>query len=209
MYTTATFETMRNFLKPYNTKNPVSYRILVGVDGNYGIGKKNALPWHFKKDLQYFYKMTTTNTTKQQHEEPCVIMGKNTWCSLPYKPLKKRQNIILSRTTTTTRTELGGNCEKGENNPLVFECPLRLDHYLNVNSIQNPWVIGGESIYNFYLHYMNVDRVYMTKIHNTYDCDTFFPYEYLEKFTLQEEQCVMENDVSLSFQTYVRRENIV
>lgn len=51
------------------------------------IGKDNELPWHSKADLQRFKKLTTGNV---------VIMGRNTWESLPSKPLKDRINIVVT-----------------------------------------------------------------------------------------------------------------
>lgn len=70
-----------------------------------GIGIDNKLPWKpLKDDIKYF-KDLTTNTTAHldlSHHNMgyvnSVIMGKNTWLSLPtkYKPLPGRLNIVVS-----------------------------------------------------------------------------------------------------------------
>lgn len=58
----------------------------------HGIGLNNRLPWHIKRDLEFF-KTTTT-------DEPntVVIMGRNTWESLPsnHRPLSDRINIVVT-----------------------------------------------------------------------------------------------------------------
>lgn len=50
------------------------------------IGVDNTLPWRCPEDLAYFKRVTLGHT---------VIMGYNTWKSLPYKPLKDRHNIVV------------------------------------------------------------------------------------------------------------------
>ena len=64
--------------------------MIVALCNHGGIGKNNQLPWHFKKDMQYFSKLTRGNGNN------AIVMGKNTWNSLPINPLPKRENIILS-----------------------------------------------------------------------------------------------------------------
>ena len=54
---------------------------------NGGIGKNGRLPWHIPEDLQNFKKLTLDST---------ILMGRNTWESLPRRPLPKRRNIVLS-----------------------------------------------------------------------------------------------------------------
>ena len=64
-------------------------KLIVAICKNGGIGYKNKIPWHLKKDLQHFKKMTIGNNNN------AVIMGNNTWKSLNNTPLPKRTNIIL------------------------------------------------------------------------------------------------------------------
>ena len=54
-----------------------------------GIGLDNKMPWFYKEDLKRFYKLTTVDNS-------CVVMGRNTWDSLPKKPLGKanKYNIV-------------------------------------------------------------------------------------------------------------------
>lgn len=57
------------------------------------IGKDNLIPWHSPQDLRMFQRETMGGA---------VIMGRRTWESLPFKPLKNRMNIVVSRDVTLT-----------------------------------------------------------------------------------------------------------
>ena len=90
-------------------------KLIVAMCKNGGIGYRNEIPWKIKKDLLYFrnkttgeygkymrnIKNSTTNTSvsiENDLKKNAIIMGKNTWLSLPKypDPLKNRDNIILS-----------------------------------------------------------------------------------------------------------------
>ena len=61
--------------------------LIVAVADNNAIGVKGDLPWHLSEDLKYF-KRTTSGCP--------VIMGRTTYFSLPFRPLKGRKNIVLN-----------------------------------------------------------------------------------------------------------------
>lgn len=61
---------------------------IVATDNSLLIGVNNRLPWKCKEDLRYFKETTMCHI---------VVMGKNTWNSLPGK-LEGRINIVLSTT---------------------------------------------------------------------------------------------------------------
>ncbi|GAA6164923.1 dihydrofolate reductase [Pelagimonas sp. KU-00592-HH] len=62
--------------------------LIVARDRNGAIGKDNDIPWRVREDLAFFQRETSGGA---------VIMGRNTWDSLPFKPLKNRLNIVVSR----------------------------------------------------------------------------------------------------------------
>jgi dihydrofolate reductase len=68
--------------QPLLTAGPIA-RARNGV-----IGRDGALPWRLRSDLAIFKQLTMGKP---------VIMGRNTWESLPRKPLPGRTNIVLSR----------------------------------------------------------------------------------------------------------------
>lgn len=61
--------------------------LIVARDRNGAIGKNGDIPWRAPEDLAFFQRETTGGA---------VIMGRNTWDSLPFKPLKNRLNIVVS-----------------------------------------------------------------------------------------------------------------
>lgn len=149
---------------------------------NRGIGYNNALPFHFKKDLQYFSRMTTGGT----HENNCILMGRKTWESLPYKPLKNRENIVITRDDTI---------------PNSFRSVDKSLEYCREKGFDNVWVIGGSSIYEHFLRHNLAKWLYVTKIDGDYECDTFFP-EIGKEWELVSSNKIVERNAELDFQKY-------
>lgn len=126
--------------------------LIVAISKNNVIGFENAMPWHYKEDLEYF-KKTTLNST--------VLMGSKTFKSiLKYlkKPLPKRKNVIAS---------LSGynypGCETVDDLPkYIKNFPLNDDLF----------IIGGKIIYDLTIDL--VDRLYITHIDKEFTGDTFF-----------------------------------
>ncbi len=65
----------------------VTLSLIVARARNGVIGNKGGLPWSLKDDMAFF-KRTTMGCP--------VIMGRNTWESLPQRPLRGRDNIVLT-----------------------------------------------------------------------------------------------------------------
>ena len=69
--------------------------LIVARARNGAIGKGNTIPWHAPEDLAAFQRETTGGA---------VIMGRRTWESLPFKPLKNRLNIVVTRDASVWET---------------------------------------------------------------------------------------------------------
>uniref|UniRef100_A0A6C0EX17 dihydrofolate reductase n=1 Tax=viral metagenome TaxID=1070528 RepID=A0A6C0EX17_9ZZZZ len=96
----------------------MNVKIIVAMCKNRGIGYHNNIPWCIKEDMVYFANKTggayakfakdenniILNNTKPNIKKNAIIMGKNTWMSLPTsrRPLKNRDNIILSTSMSET-----------------------------------------------------------------------------------------------------------
>lgn len=124
---------------------------IVAVYEDWGIGKDGTQPIALKADRKFF-RQTTKGYT--------VIAGRRTVEDFPGKqPLPGRENILLTRGTGDfPGFHLCGSVEE------VLEA---------VKNTPQVMVIGGESVYRQMLPYC--DRVYVTRIHTTVPCDTWFP----------------------------------
>lgn len=126
--------------------------LIVAISENNAIGKSGDLLCHLPNDLKYFKQLTTDAT---------VVMGKNTFLSLPRRPLPNRRNIVLTRDTAFAyeNTEVAHSIEE-----------LRL----MLHEQENVFIIGGGKVYEQFLPI--VDKLYITHIHYSWeDADTFFP----------------------------------
>lgn len=152
-------------------------KIIVAFDNNNGIGLLNKLPWKINEDMKKFVNLTKGNGKN------AIIMGKNTWMSLPNKPLIDRYNIVISRT-------LDNNLN---NNISVFN---NIEEAINFckDKFEDVWVIGGEKIYNEFLNKNLIDKLYITEINKNYKCDTFFPRIDENKYKLIENTIIYDNN---------------
>ena len=125
--------------------------IIAAVAKNRAIGFENKLIYWLPNDLKRFKQLTTGHT---------IIMGRNTYDSLPKGALPNRRNIVLS----TTVKELPG-CD-------VFPT---LDAALkSCAPDEDIYIIGGASVYRQALPL--ADRLCLTEIDDTpAEADTFFP----------------------------------
>jgi len=137
--------------------------MIVAFCKNHGIGYKNKLPWYLPNELKYFRRKTSTG------DNNIVVMGRNTWESLPNKPLKNRKNIILSNS-------LNNNDLKIYNNTICVSNIESLDNTLNyLMNDHKIWLIGGKSIYDYYIEHPKLDKIYVTYINNYFLYDVQFP----------------------------------
>ena len=125
--------------------------IIVAVAKNYAIGKNNQLLWHISEDLKWFKKNTAGHT---------VIMGKNTFYSLPIRPLPKRRNIVIS--------DIKGEQIEG------CEMAYSIDEAIALADSNNEnFIMGGASIYKQFFPLSQ--KLYITWVNADYNADTFFP----------------------------------
>ena len=136
--------------------------IIVGKDNNNNIGYQNKLIYGIPEDLQYFRNITSF--TKDKNKKNAIIMGRKTWDSIPskIKPLKKRLNIILSRTERKENPE-------SPNNEIKWYSSLQksiIGTRKNKN-IENIFIIGGESLYKQTFQLLPIiDYLYITEINH-------------------------------------------
>jgi len=163
-------------------KKPIS--IIVAIAENYAIGKDNDLLWHISDDLKRFKRLTTNHP---------VIMGKNTFYSLPFRPLPKRTNIVLSD-------------KAGE---LIEGCVMAYsieDAIEKMDAHTENFIMGGGSIYKQFIPL--ADKLYITRVHRQFEADTFFPEIDLEIWKLIESEYnepEKEGSFSFTYEIYERK----
>jgi dihydrofolate reductase len=157
--------------------------IIVAVAENFVIGKNNDLPWHIPADLKRFKKITVGHP---------VIMGKNTYLSLPKRPLADRVNVVI---TDDPNDEFDG-CKIVHS----IRDAIRL-----TKPEEESFVIGGASVYRQFLPF--ADRLYLTLIHKKVEGDVFFPeINFSEWVELSREDLPYDGSLgfSYSYVTYER-----
>jgi len=158
--------------------------IIAAIAKNRAIGKGGDLIWHISNDLKHFKEITTNG---------CVLMGYNTYASLPgRKALPKRRNIILSNHITTV--------------PEGFEVVSSISKALELlKDVPEIFVIGGGMIYEQFLPMAN--KLYLTRIDKKFEADTFFPIVNYEDWELTELQVIDDDpqiDCEYRFETWER-----
>ena len=190
--------------------------IIAAVAKNRAIGYKNKLIYWLPNDLKRFKALTTGHT---------IIMGRNTFLSLPKGALPNRRNILLSRSAFTSPPKLGGVRgglrsaegrllpEGRKNNSQCSSLYPGCDVYPSLEEAlahctpdEDIYIIGGASVYRQALPL--ADRLCLTEIDDTpAEADTFFPpYKGEWQEESREDHPVDDrHDFPYSFVDYVRK----
>lgn len=77
----------------------ISTNVVVCALQDGGIGCKGKIPWRLAKDMKYFRELTVKYGRRPGEALNAVLMGRNTWSSIPkkFRPLNNRINVLLSR----------------------------------------------------------------------------------------------------------------
>jgi dihydrofolate reductase len=128
-------------------------KLILASDPRGGIGIDNKLPWKsLVGDLTRFKQLTL---------DGAVIMGKNTWFSLPKKPLPGRLNFVVTR----SQLDL----------PPGAIAVKDLTPFINY---PGAWLIGGAQLVNSSWQY--ITEVHLTRTYIQYDCDCWVDLVKLE-----------------------------
>jgi len=149
------------------------YSIILACTLEGGIGYNNNIPWDIRSEL-YLFKQITTETI--DYKTNAIIMGRKTWDSLKYKPLKDRINIIISNDSNKYEYD---NLKSFSSIDNAFEY---CERDVNINKV---FVIGGKSIYDLCLdkYEDNIEYIYLSVIYKYYCCNKFINIrKILEKF---------------------------
>uniref|UniRef100_A0A6C0CZ40 thymidylate synthase n=1 Tax=viral metagenome TaxID=1070528 RepID=A0A6C0CZ40_9ZZZZ len=136
--------------------------VIVSVNNNNIIGIDNDLLIHSKEDLKNFAMITKYSESDKPN---MVIMGYNTWSSIPNRPLKDRVNIVITKNHITEF-----------NNTDDLKAFVTFDNFMewfdsNKINYNKCFIIGGSSIYNtVFKNYIDyIELIYITKFNHSLD----------------------------------------
>lgn len=158
--------------------------LIAAIAKNNAIGIENKLIYWLPNDLKRFKELTTGHT---------IIMGSNTFRSLPKGALPNRRNIVLSRKTAAfASAETFSSLEDA------------LDNCKDEDIV---YIIGGETLYRTAMPI--ADILCLTEIDDTPEnADAFFPAFDRKEWEVIEKSCFPKDekhDKEYSFVTYIRR----
>lgn len=137
--------------------------LIVAIGKNNELGKENDLVWHLPNDFKRFKKLTTGHH---------IIMGRKTFESFP-KPLPNRVHVVITRN------------EKYKRKGTIIVHSMKEALQIAKNDTQ-PFIIGGGEIYS--LGIPIADKIELTRVHGSFDADTFFPEIQINEWELIKEE---------------------
>lgn len=158
--------------------------IIAAAGENNALGINNDLPWHLPDDFKRFKALTSGHK---------IIMGRKTLESFP-KALPKREHIVVTRDKT-----------------YVPKFPCTMVHSLEeaiafVAEDERAFIIGGGEIYRQSLQVAT--DIELTRIHHSFEADTFFPEIDMGIWELVEEEYHPKDDrhkYDFTYLTYKRK----
>lgn len=159
--------------------------VIAAIAENRAIGKNGQLIWHISKDLKHFKELT---------EGKCVVMGHNTYVSLPkQKALPNRRNIIIS--------------DRLEEAPEGFEYVTSISKALELLKNEDEiFIMGGGMIYEQFIP--KADKLYLTRIKKSFEADTYFPMVNFDEWELTDILVIDDDpqvEFSYQFETWERK----
>lgn len=146
-------------------------KLIIAFDPKGGIGYNGGLPWtNLQGDLPRFKELTTGKI---------VLMGRNTWDSLPKKPLPNRTNWVKTSRPVDGITSPDSDAIAKE---------------------KEVWLIGGAKMIESYWVFIN--EIHASRTLAEYTCDTFIDLEKLENEFVRQSK---EDCVDHTYEIWIRK----
>ncbi len=163
--------------------------IIVAAAENNVIGKDNSLIWHLPADMKFF---------KEKTKGHAVITGRKNYESIPekYRPLPDRTNIVITR-------QLDYNAKGAI---VVNSIDEAIEYAQTHFATQEVFIIGGAEIYKQTIS--TCHKIYLTRIHHTFNGDAFFPELSLTDWQLKAQLSISadeKNKYPFTFETWERK----
>lgn len=129
--------------------------LIYAVSENNVIGKNNTLPWHLPADMKHFKSKTIGH---------CIITGRKNYESIPekFRPLPDRTNIIVTNQKNYA----------APNTVVVNSIPDAIQIAKKQGETEC-FIIGGAEIFKQTIGM--ADKIYLTKIHHSFEGDAYAP----------------------------------
>lgn len=149
-------------------------KLIIACDPKGGIGYKGKLPWtNLQGDLPRFKQLTTNKV---------VLMGRNTYESLPKQPLPNRINVVVTKKDIPGLTTITGLPDKDN------------------MDLTDVWLIGGGQLINSSWHL--IEEIHLSRTFSEYTCDTFIDLVKLEILF----KCVsIQNEADHTYEIWKRK----
>lgn len=157
--------------------------MIAAAGENNELGMNNQLVWHLPDDFSRFKQLTTGHH---------IIMGRKTFESFP-KLLPNRTHVVISR----------NNNYKADGVIMVSSLEEAIE---KVVGDSQPFIIGGGEIYAQGLEV--AEKIELTRVHGSFDADTFFPDIPEEDWELADEHYHPKDarhDYAFTYETWVRK----
>lgn len=157
--------------------------MIAAVAENNALGKNNELLWHLPDDFKRFKQVTSGHY---------IIMGRKTFESFP-KPLPNRTHIVITR--------------QKDYHPEGCIVVNTIEKALEISQKEaEVFIIGGGEIYNLALPF--ADKLDLTRVHDTFEADAFFPEFDAAQWQLISEEYHPKDErhqTDFTFQTFVKK----
>ena len=149
--------------------------IIAAVDNQGGISKQHKIPWNYSEDMKWF---------KNRTEGSICVMGRHTYEEINQKTNDKLLSNVfnLNNPKPLLRNRecyvVSNTLDELPNAHVIKHWRECYRNY-NYDKPKPVFVIGGQKLYKECIALVNV--VILTIINKDYQCDKFFPVEYLMK----------------------------
>jgi len=161
-------------------------KMIAVVGKNLELGRKGALIWHLPNDLKFFKEQTTGCT---------VVMGRNTYNSLP-KKLPNRQHLVITDSLEFNK-DTDGVIIYWDFDELVSDVEMFAE-------TEDVFIIGGASVYSQFVEY--ADELILTEVDaEAADADVYFPTFDKKKYNKTVLANNEDNGIKYTHVKYVRK----
>jgi len=143
----------------------MTIKMIIATGANFEIGQDGKLPWgYIKEDMTYFQDQTSNHI---------VVMGRKTQDSLPNK-----RKVLPNRINYVVSSKGNGEQDDGSYKVSMDSLVKSILSGKSIFSHLDAWVIGGSSIYQQLLPY--IDEIHWTLVNEDFpEADTYFDMSFL------------------------------